>query len=84
MTEGNKGDSMITVVFEDQGQDFLEWDIKDGTVVDCRPFQEWLWNGTKVHNTKILPGVILDITPREGGRMRLIHPVEKVVEKASV
>ena len=30
---------MIRVTFEDQGQDFLEWDIEDGVVVDCRPFQ---------------------------------------------
>ena len=27
---------IITVFLEDQGQDFLEWDIKDGVVVACR------------------------------------------------
>ncbi|GAH82866.1 unnamed protein product, partial [marine sediment metagenome] len=31
---------MITVLFKDEGQDFLEWDINDeGEVVDCRPLQ---------------------------------------------
>ena len=44
---------MITVYLVDGGQDFLEWDIEDGEVTGCRPFQGWLWIGTKVHNTDI-------------------------------
>lgn len=75
---------MLTVHLEDHGQDFLEWDIKDGVVVDCRPFQGWLWNGTKVHSTDIQPGLLLDITLTSGGRTRLRYPVEKVVDKVSV
>lgn len=36
-----------TLHFEDRGQDFLEWDVDDqGVVVACRPFQEWVWNGS--------------------------------------
>jgi len=40
---------MITIEFEDKGQDFLEWDIdsESGKVVDCRPFQASIW--TKFH-----------------------------------
>ena len=75
---------MITVYLEDHGQDFLEWDIEDGVVVDCRPFQDWLWNGTKVHNTHIFPSNILEITTPTGGRTTLRYPVERVAEKASV
>ena len=75
---------MQTVIFEDHGQDFLEWDIEDGVVVDCRPFQGWLWNGTRVHNDPISPGMILEITPVTGGRTTLNYPVEKVEEKAGV
>jgi len=75
---------MITVHLEDHGQDFLEWDIKDGVVIDCRPFQGWLWNGTKVLNTEIRPGDILDIIPPSGGQTTLNYPVEKVVDKVSV
>jgi len=67
-----------TVHFEDKGQDFLEWDIEDGKVVDCRPFQGWLWNGTRVHNDHISPGSILDITPVTSGRTTLNYRVEKV------
>ena len=75
---------MITVYLEDGGQDFLEWDIEDGEVTACRPFQGWLWIGTKVHNTKIQPGDILEITRRNGERTRLNYPVERVVEHDSV
>lgn len=75
---------MITVFLEDRGQDFLEWDIEDGTVVDCRPFQGWLWVGTKVHNTTIRPGDILEITPKNGERTTLNYPVERIVEHVSV
>lgn len=75
---------MITVYLEDHGQDFLEWDIEDGMVVDCRPFQGWLWKGMKVHNTNIQPGDILEITSPAGGRLTLNYPVESVREKASV
>jgi len=70
---------MITVFFEDDGQDFLEWDLDDkGKVVACRPFQGWVWIGTQVHNKDIKPGDHLDITTTHGIRTRLIHAVEKV------
>ena len=73
------GETVITVYLKDRGQDFLEWDIKDGVVVDCRPFQGYFWNGTQVHNTDIKPGDILEITPVVGGRTTLNYPVERVV-----
>ncbi len=69
---------MLTVHLEDHGQDFLEWDIEDGTVIDCRPYQGWLWKGTQVHNTDIKPGDILVITPPTGERTTLKYPVAKV------
>lgn len=74
---------MITVCLEDHGQDFLEWDIEAGIVVGCRPFQEWLWKGTKVHNTNIQPSDVLEITPPASERLTLIYPVESVREKVS-
>lgn len=70
----------MTIVLEDHGQDFLEWDLdKKGEVVDCRPFQGWAWNGTIVHNKTIIPGDILDITTKFGKRTTLNYPVERVV-----
>ena len=69
---------MLKVTFKDEGQDFLEWDIEDGRVVACRPYQEWLWKGTKVTTRKIRPGVRLGIIDSEGVRRKLVHPVESV------
>lgn len=37
-----------TVYFEDNGQDFLEFDIVNNIVVGCRPSQSWAWLGMKV------------------------------------
>ena len=70
---------MVTVYFEDDGQDFLEWDIQDGKVVDCRPFQGWVWNGTQVTSTDIRKGTILNVVLKEGAVTTLKHKVEKVV-----
>ena len=35
--------TVITIEFEDHGQDFWEWDICNNVVIDCRPFQSFLW-----------------------------------------
>ena len=73
---------MVTIHFVDEGQDFLEWDIDEkGVVTACRPFQGWVWVGTKVHNKDIKPGDKLDIEGH-GLCTTLIHPVEKVQELA--
>ena len=37
-----------TIAFEDNGQGFLEWDVKGCGVVDNWLFQALAWNGTKV------------------------------------
>lgn len=39
----------MKIYFEDKMQDFLEWELdKKGFVIDCQPFQGWVWNGTQV------------------------------------
>lgn len=46
--------AIITLVFEDKGQDFLEWDLdKNNVVVGCRPFQYRMWRGVKVFAPKV-------------------------------
>lgn len=72
---------MLTVHFEDHGQDFLEWDIEEGYVIGCRPYQGWVWNGTTVHNADIQAGSILRITTNDGVERTLNYPVERVEEK---
>ena len=73
---------MRTIVFVDDGQDFLEWDIdKEGKVVGCRPYQAWLWVGMIVQNKgQIKPGDLISYTDTRGGWHQLIHPVERVKE----
>lgn len=68
-----------TVRFEDHGQDFLEFDIEDGKVIDCRPFQASIWVGCKVVNTTVRKGSFLNIlTKSERLRITLKYPIEKV------
>jgi len=74
----SRGKFTGTVELEDHGQDFLQWKIEDGVVVDAKPFQRWVWKGTLVHNDVIAPGDILLITLRWGDRTTLKYPVTKV------
>jgi len=76
-----------TIMFKDEGQDFLEWDIEYpdsrndfiGKVVACRPFQEDTWKGTEVYQKDIRPGDLLPVVPPITGRpLTLIHPVRSV------
>jgi hypothetical protein len=74
---------MITVFFEDDGQDFLEWDINDkGEVVDCRPYQGNVWIGVKVVNKDIKPGDRLEVIMPSGIHRTITHAVDKVQEIA--
>ena len=64
-----------TIAFEDHGQDFLEWDVKDGVVVACRPFQEWAWKGTKVDMRRAQEGQLLPIIATSGQTKVIKYPV---------
>lgn len=49
----------IIIEFADNGQDFLRWLCREDEhgftrVIDCQPYQGWLWNGTIVHNAENL------------------------------
>lgn len=49
-----------TITFEDQGQDFLEWDIDlNNKVIACRPCQGFLWIGSQITNRVIKPGCFI-------------------------
>ena len=66
--------SRHTIVFEDHGQDFLEWEITDGVVTDCRPFQSGVWKGTHVDMTKAAEGQRLPIITASGTKL-ILYPV---------
>lgn len=69
-----------TITFQDQGQDFLEWDIKDRKVVECRPFQADLWVGSKVLTFPVVGKQVEIQMPadRGGRRMWVKYPLVKV------
>ena len=64
-----------TIEFEDHGQDFLEWDVIDGVVAACRPFQQWAWKGTKVDMKKAQEGQLLPIITKSGATRVIQYPV---------
>lgn len=41
----------MKIHFADNGQDFTEWEIdpETGKVLDCLPFQAWLWANGERH-----------------------------------
>ncbi|ABL96788.1 hypothetical protein BcepF1.057 [Burkholderia phage BcepF1] len=72
----------MIINFVDNGQDFTTWTLNEqGVVVDCRPFQAWLWNGTVVLNHRDLkPGMLVQVQ-NQTGPTTLRHRVESVVQQ---
>lgn len=68
----------MTVALEDCGQDFLEFDIKDGRIVATRPCQGWVWNGKEVANKQIHPGRPIYLKTDGEENLRLNYLVESV------
>lgn len=75
----------MTVVLEDRGQDFLEFDIKDGRVIAARPFQDEVWSGQEVLNTSIKIGECITLKADFGART-LLYPVvaKRPIEKVAI
>jgi hypothetical protein len=78
---GNLKNGQILVEFADEGQDFLRWVIEDNVIIDCQPFQGWLWNGKRVLNAAtVRPGMKIIIQGSDGAAA-IIHPVASVTRK---
>jgi hypothetical protein len=69
-----------TITFEDQGQDFLAWDVKDRKVVACRPFQADLWVGSEVLSFPEVGKTVEIQMPKDRGgrRVWVKYPLVKV------
>lgn len=80
--EPNPIDGM-TVELVDAGQDFLEFDIRAGRIVDTRPFQAFAWNGKLVLNESIAIGDHIDLKFSEGPRT-VLYPVIAIRPLAKV
>jgi hypothetical protein len=66
-----------TVTFEDHGQDFLTWHIKDRRVVGCEPSQAWLWVGVEI-TTLPMVGLRLGIRCEDGVERFINYPIKTV------
>lgn len=66
------------ITFKDQGQDFL-WFIIDGRkIVDCGPYQSWVWCGMLAFNPDLKVGERLEVTNKEGSSATINYPVIEI------
>lgn len=73
----------ITLV--DRGQDFTEWYVRDGIVIDCQPHQGSVWVGTRLEFPEgpLKAGSIVHMLAPDTGKLtNLNYPVEAVEELA--
>lgn len=66
---------VMKIEIEDCGQDFTEWYVRDGIVIDCQPLQGRMWVGSRV---RIDWDRISVKTPQRIGYMPLKYRATKV------
>ncbi len=74
----------VTVVLEDHGQDFLEFDIQGRKIVATRPFQGAVWNGRHVINKSIVVGDRVILSTGDNTARAVNYPVVEVRPLAKV
>lgn len=71
----------ITLV--DRGQDFTEWYVRDGIVIDCQPLQGRLWVGTRLEYPEgpLAQGSTIHMRTRVSDDLTTLnYPVESIQE----
>lgn len=66
------------VQLSDQGQDYIQFSIKDDLITTVRPSRRPGWINTKVKNLAFLPGGRLIIELHNGYRLALKYPIVNV------
>ncbi len=70
--------------FEDQGQDFLWWDINElDEVIDCGPFQASVWVGCQLiidNEGGLLEGDRPFFVNQDGEMLQLNYAIEQIEE----
>jgi hypothetical protein len=75
----------IIVHFEDNGQDFLIWEIDPdtGNIVACTPFQDWLWCKFTMltPQEELFPGGFITVYRKdtEDKPTEIKHRIERVI-----
>lgn len=68
------------VTFEEHGQDFSQWTIVDGVVVDSYVFQTSAWGGTKILNEPKVGSKLKIRTKYSKEDSELRYPVKQIEE----
>lgn len=75
---------VLRIILEDRGQDFTEWYVRDGVVIDCQPDQGRVWVGTRVLNQVGLePGGIIEIVSKATGAPTTLNYLATSIETLS-
>jgi hypothetical protein len=70
---------VIKITLEDRGQDFTEWYVRDGVVIDCQPNQGRFWVGTKVMScADLVAGSTINVITLSGEETTLNYPVQAI------
>ena len=78
------GETLTVIEFEDHGQDFNRWMLSsDGVVIECAPFQAWVWCQCTVHNLRLLEvgGPVLVTGPHYDSITPIKYPVAAITRK---
>mgnify|MGYP006323705931 CR=1 FL=1 len=67
---------MLTLV--DRGQDFSEWYVREGVVIDVQPFGAQVFLGSKVLTPITAVGQSINYVSRQGNEGTLNYPVEAI------
>lgn len=72
--------AVYRIEFEDQFQDFLIWDLAaDGEVLDCQPFQAWVWQGRTVEDVDDLQvGSLVAVSSGDNELLIIRYPLIRV------
>lgn len=66
------------ITLSDHGQDFTEWYVRDGIVIDCQPCQGRVWVGAKLTSLPV-PGQAIYVVPTALGKEIILdYPAEAV------
>lgn len=78
-------EELIVIEFEDHGQDFITWVVdRYGKVVDCQPFQYWIWTKKEVLMETLQVGQLVDyFDPTTGDWRSIKYPVKSITKNES-
>lgn len=66
------------ITLADHGQDFTEWYVRDGIVIDCQPCQGRIWVGAKLASPAVAGQAIYVVPAALGKEMILDYPAQEI------